>query len=527
MQPPPAIPPRPGKKSAQSAESRMLTVVLRGGSSAAKDVGPQQSLAEAEESIQSGLDMLTRATNTLAENQMPIPLAVHRKEVRLNVRVSVLEKSEYFKKLINGAWEKQGNAVLSFPSIRMLDGFFIALQCFLSPAEHPVTKAPLSPGVALQVHAASCLIGVDDLTVAVEDYLISQMNESLFVRTFNACERFHRPNFKYKLFRWLLNTSLLRPYISDMKSRTASLCVSLDSKAILCQGKSLLCAQFYDAMRRELNDKSRFFSAGDCRRPAPPPYVPRPESSAEKLGKTGPTSDHTYKDVIQCYVERIRFAGDFQDETHFLLRSEATDEVLLAFGHIHGSTEFTFVNQYPSRFDKRDTDYVGSLEASFTGTTFLCHDFGISPDAPAATAFPDMVQGEHAAFIYDPNVMGRIPNAVTVIVPNLTHGLEPGPGLIERFERGQTNGLMVLRTRKPEWSEAKGSWTMDFHGRVVIASKKNFKIMNSMDERRGEWLMLFGKVTKDRFSLDYRPPLSVMQVAAIAASSFCDKLMAV
>ena len=37
--------------------------------------------------------------------------------------------------------------------------------------------------------------------------------------------------------------------------------------------------------------------------------------------------------------------------------------------------------------------------------------------------------------------------------------------------------------------------------------------------------MLFGKVTKHIFSLDYREPLSAVQVLAVALSSFADKLM--
>ena len=38
-------------------------------------------------------------------------------------------------------------------------------------------------------------------------------------------------------------------------------------------------------------------------------------------------------------------------------------------------------------------------------------------------------------------------------------------------------------------------------------------------------LMRFGKVTDDRYSLDYRYPLSPIQALCIALSSFSDKLV--
>ena len=37
--------------------------------------------------------------------------------------------------------------------------------------------------------------------------------------------------------------------------------------------------------------------------------------------------------------------------------------------------------------------------------------------------------------------------------------------------------------------------------------------------------MLFGKVTKTRFSIDYAPPLTIVQALCVALSSFADKLM--
>ena len=37
-------------------------------------------------------------------------------------------------------------------------------------------------------------------------------------------------------------------------------------------------------------------------------------------------------------------------------------------------------------------------------------------------------------------------------------------------------------------------------------------------------LMLFGKVTKNRFTLDFRPPMTVTKALSVALSTFADKL---
>ena len=80
-----------------------------------------------------------------------------------------------------------------------------------------------------------------------------------------------------------------------------------------------------------------------------------------------------------------------------------------------------------------------------------------------------------------------------------------------------------MKTRQPIWSDEVDAWTMDFHGRVKLASKKNFQLIDV--NKPDETLMLFGKVTKNHFSLDYKMPLTVVQALAVALSSFADKMM--
>jgi hypothetical protein len=94
----------------------------------------------------------------------------------------------------------------------------------------------------------------------------------------------------------------------------------------------------------------------------------------------------------------------------------------------------------------------------------------------------------------------------------------------------------VLMTRRPRWSDRLDAWTMDFRGRVVKASKKNFQLVavpmahrDDAESYTGDHAsapaLLFGKVTKDRYSLDFAPGcLGPMQAFAIALTTFASKL---
>ena len=108
-----------------------------------------------------------------------------------------------------------------------------------------------------------------------------------------------------------------------------------------------------------------------------------------------------------------------------------------------------------------------------------------------------------------------------------------------------------METRKPKWNDKLDAWTMDFKGRfepqlplplpppqlrnglnprttillgrVKLPSKKNFILVDhNEDEERS--LLMFGKVTKNRFTLDFREPFTPTQALFVALTAFASKL---
>ncbi|CAL0326510.1 unnamed protein product [Lupinus luteus] len=89
----------------------------------------------------------------------------------------------------------------------------------------------------------------------------------------------------------------------------------------------------------------------------------------------------------------------------------------------------------------------------------------------------------------------------------------------------------ILKNKAPRWHENLQCWCLNFHGRVTVASVKNFQLVAVVDQSqpggKGDEemvLLQFGKVGDDTFTMDYRQPLSAFQAFAICLSSFGTKL---
>ena len=90
--------------------------------------------------------------------------------------------------------------------------------------------------------------------------------------------------------------------------------------------------------------------------------------------------------------------------------------------------------------------------------------------------------------------------------------------------------LLALANRPPRWSAEAGAYTLDFGGRVTVASVKNCQLMVAAGGGGGHnsasppVLLQFGKTGPDSFSLDYRAPLSGLAAFGLALTALDGKL---
>jgi hypothetical protein len=162
---------------------------------------------------------------------------------------------------------------------------------------------------------------------------------------------------------------------------------------------------------------------------------------------------------------------------------------------------------------------------------------------------------DFALINYSPNVMGTSPNSFKLTVRcnpqsfNITKSIrqrlkevsatryDTDATLWERVSNQKAiytalsstedaDEIASFETKKAEWNPDLGGFVLDFNGRVSVSSKKNC-ILVPVDERAFGYdttCFRFGKVTKHRFALDYRWPLSPAVALATAVTLFANKL---
>ena len=89
--------------------------------------------------------------------------------------------------------------------------------------------------------------------------------------------------------------------------------------------------------------------------------------------------------------------------------------------------------------------------------------------------------------------------------------------------------LQYLENKPPRYDKYTKTYILDFKGRVTVASVKNFQLVlerkkvglfggDRTIERKT--VLQFGKVGADKFTMDFRHPMSPLQAFGIVLSAF-------
>ncbi|KAK6913817.1 Tubby, C-terminal [Dillenia turbinata] len=279
--------------------------------------------------------------------------------------------------------------------------------------------------------------------------------------------------------------------------------------------------------------------------------------------------------LLQCFIRRNRSAQTYQ--LYLCLTNALTDDgkFLLAARKCRRPTCTDYIiSLHTDDVSKGSNTYVGKLRSNFLGTKFTVFD-GQPPHAGAKVTksrssrmvgvkqvSPRVPAGNFpvAHISYELNVLGSrgprrmhcVMDAIPVsaieaggVAPTQTEfplsRLESFPSLpffrsksnnMDNFMSqplsSQKDGVLVLKNKTPRWHEQLQCWCLNFHGRVTVASVKNFQLVASENGPAGpeheKVILQFGKVGKDLFTMDYRYPISAFQAFAICLSSFDTKI---
>lgn len=320
--------------------------------------------------------------------------------------------------------------------------------------------------------------------------------------------------------------------------------------------------------------------AGVCRswRVITKEIVKKPEISAMITFPISVKQPGPRENLLQCFIKRNR-----STQTYYLslsLTSSLGDDgkFLLAARKCRRPTCTDYIISLDADdMSRGSNNYVGKLRSNFLGTKFTIYD-GQPPHAGAKftksrstrlvnlkQVSPKVPTGNYpvAHISYELNVLGsRGPRRMHCVMDSIpSSSIEPGGvaptqtefslNNIEMFPlfpffRSKSNrvvenslsgplvgdkkdGMLVLKNKAPRWHEQLQCWCLNFHGRVTIASVKNFQLVASAENgtagpEHDKIILQFGKVGKDLFTMDFRYPISAFQAFAICLSSFDTKI---
>ena len=181
---------------------------------------------------------------------------------------------------------------------------------------------------------------------------------------------------------------------------------------------------------------------------------------------------------------------------------------------------------------RKSDNYVGKLRSNMLGTEFNVYDNGVNPNSGDATAGSNKIRQELGLALYASNLLGsRGPRKMRVVIPvvdertNRRVVFQPrtdNERITQKFKERDLDQLFYMINKPPRWNEQVGAYVLNFNGRVTMSSVKNFQLINPEDQERV--VLQFGRVAKEKFTMDFQSPLSPFQAFALCLSSFDSKL---
>nr|CAD1823745.1 unnamed protein product [Ananas comosus var. bracteatus] len=222
---------------------------------------------------------------------------------------------------------------------------------------------------------------------------------------------------------------------------------------------------------------------------------------------------------IQCFIKRNKRNSTFY--LYLGLTQSFIDKgkfLLAARRFRHGAHTEYIISLDADDLSQGSSAYMGKLRSDFLGTKFAIYD----------TRPPIMILRHHYAAANPAaglGASGSVPSSLLAATLKSARS-RTNSTFLNPEDQEECIALWsptVLRNKAPRWHEHLQCWCLNFHGRVTVASVKNFQLVAAVGDEETV-LLQFGKVGDDTFTMDYRHPLSAFQAFAICLTSFGTKL---
>uniref|UniRef100_A0A0A9D5Q0 Tubby-like F-box protein n=1 Tax=Arundo donax TaxID=35708 RepID=A0A0A9D5Q0_ARUDO len=251
---------------------------------------------------------------------------------------------------------------------------------------------------------------------------------------------------------------------------------------------------------------------------------------------------------IQCFIKRNKKNSMFYlylGLTNNLTAASDKGKFLMAARRFRRGAHTEYIISLDADdISQGSNAYVGRLRSDFWGTDFKIYDSQPPYDGAKASSTQSIrsfgsrrISPHVSSGNFDVGQVSYKYNLLKSRGPRRMFCTMECPSIQETWENSlkvksqRRTGTTVLRNKAPRWHEHLQCWCLNFHGRVTVASVKNFQLVATADSSHPDSigdeetvLLQFGKVDSDIFTMDYCQPLSAFQAFAICLSSFGTKL---
>ncbi|XP_006654779.1 tubby-like F-box protein 10 [Oryza brachyantha] len=255
---------------------------------------------------------------------------------------------------------------------------------------------------------------------------------------------------------------------------------------------------------------------------------------------------------IQCVIERNKKESMFY--LHLGLSNATMDKgkFLVAARRFRRGPQLEYIISLDAGgLSQGNNAYMGKLRSDFWGANFKIYDSQPPYDGAKASSTRSSQRFESSQHFGSRRIcpqvstgnfdVGQVTYKYNLLKPRGPRRMFctiECPSTQETWENSlKTKSLrrtrtILLKNKAPQWHEHLQLWCLNFHGRVTVASVKNFQLVAAADPSHPDSVgdeetvvLQFGKVDNDIFTMDYLQPLSAFQAFAICLSSFGTKLV--
>jgi len=263
--------------------------------------------------------------------------------------------------------------------------------------------------------------------------------------------------------------------------------------------------------------------------------------STEEFAFSPASWEHKDGTAIRSRITRDKRGSKFGPGVRYYMHLEmpgggsSRQFVLSARKRTRAKTSNYLISTDVENINRDSTNIIGKLRSNALGTRFVSFDNGVAANATEALKNSAKIRREMCMVLYETNILGfHGPRRMTCVIPGMQESdvgekervecrpMVDSDSMSSRFDKGRMDDFIVLENKKPVWNQDTQSFVLNFHGRVTMASVKNFQIIHK--DNPNYIIMQFGRISEDVFTIDYRYPLSAYQAFSIALSSFDSKL---